>query len=1294
MLVTVRAVVEFGHVERKAMMIMNDSTGFPDSFGHLIRGNPCCGACPLRLHVLAMYLVDITMISFLLNTTSLLMPRCLNIYSVDFGMSSPHSMRNRGVVCCLSFVRFACFGFCRLITVNTHWKVRAGMNEMSTIDDSGRKTLIYFAGLVDVLLQFLNVVRCFRRIRSQFHVGKQLIFDVVATGKTDAVRELAEFCWAHPYLLFPFGSGCYRVYVIVCELYHVCLFDRDLYTPAGFGFHNPGQSGGSYYMHRYSPSKQLDGWLYLPFTKLTALYAHGCTEQLPRQCYIIPNHSYLDHFHWAKPIRIFFLVFLFLQWTWPQPLAAMWIFSQMDCRIGEADVPGPTGLTKPCLDIFHCNPTAVFGKVDEMVGWGEGVILAAETSATKRAQVITQRQFRNFGWHTVWSPHVDPYCQSTSELRGLAGGTAIFSALPVTPTLEPLPSDLEHCDRYVEAIVQYKPGCYMLVITIYGPTQGPRYNNPTVILNRLFSVAAQRALRFSGPSCIAGDFNMDVQCLQAWPCLFKAGWADAALLSSHLNGHEVEMTSDEAVRHSFVLISQHLVRGLQTCRTTHHDAFNKHPVLHARLDIDIVIEPVWNWCLPKSFDRYMHDPGLIEAAAAKLIHRSTNKTTQMISDGDLDGLAKQWTRIAEDSLASSVVSADGMQLRVKPGHFGRANKPPFRVFCPAIPIVKKPRDGDALPQIDQGTIELRRYIKQLHRLQSLCKQLKRLNHYPNSRARLQVQQLWNTIREAPGYHKSFDHWLFAYGFHEIPVDCPSFEVCGEIKDVFNTFYYKLEHEFRLHKSKLKQLQIIDEFRNGGATAFREIRDAECCPMTTVHFTNSVPIKNIRWTKTGTTILPLAQPAQIDPNFAVEFQGQKRKVVTVNENHVRLDHPVTLKSQDMTITQRCVTARPCEMLNKLEKSWKAFFQRDALSNPDDWIEADQLLNVLHDCPTMEYTEIKPQDLEQAIQGTKIKSARGSDGFSTMDLRKIPTNLWQLLCVIFHTIEQCGAEWPNIWMLAKTLCLPKVSNPTTPLDIRPVTILSKTYRLWSRIRGKQIAIHLSSQVPATIGGPSKGVAAEMIAMFSTVEIEHSLYSNSHLCGVVLDIVKCYNAVPRPPLLKALAKLGVNQFIITAFDSMLTHMERFFEISGFCGSSWKTDTGIVEGCSIAVSCMLAVGIWCDRHIAHAEPSANNIMFADNWAIFHHNAEGLKRALQATVQFVDSLKMQLSPCKSWLWATCNKLRQSLKNISVHDIPIPVVLHAKDLGVDQRYAKTVKCPHKKLKVQKTISKMKCIAKA
>jgi len=564
----------------------------------------------------------------------------------------------------------------------------------------------------------------------------------------------------------------------------------------------------------------------------------------------------------------------------------------------------------------------------------------------------------------------------------------------------------------------------------------------------------------------------------------------------------------------------------------------------------------------------------------------------------------------------------------------------------------------------------------------------------NVRAQLQVQHSWHIIRNAPGYHKSFDDWLFAYGFHEIPVDFPQYELCVQIKDAFHNFYYRIEQDFRLYKSKMKQLQIIEDFRQGGMLAFREIKDAEWCPMSTVHFTNTVPIKKVRWSKQGTKFLPLAQTANLDSRFDIDFQGQKRKVVATHGCVVQLDEPVSLRSNDFMISQRCVTARPSEMLEQLEKSWQVFFKRDARCTPDDWYEADQLLHVLHDCPTMDYTRIEPQDLEKAIQGTKAKSARGSDGFSTMDLRKIPTNLWQLLCDIFHAIEKDGADWPQLWMLAKTLCLPKVSNPTTPFDVRPVTILSKTYRLWSRIRGKQIAIHLSSQVPATIGGPSKGISAEMIAMFSTVEIEHSLQNSSDLCGLVLDIVKCYNAVPRQPLLKALFQLGINPQIIQAFNNMLKNMERFFEISGFCGSSWKTDTGIVEGCSIAVSCMLAIGIWCDRHIAHVEPDASNIMFADNWAIFHHAADGLRNALQATVQFVDALKTQLSPSKSWLWATCNKLRNNLQNTYVHDVLVPVVLHAKDLGVDQRYAKKLTCPNRNKKVKKTIKKMQTIAKA
>lgn len=213
---------------------------------------------------------------------------------------------------------------------------------------------------------------------------------------------------------------------------------------------------------------------------------------------------------------------------------------------------------------------------------------------------------------------------------------------------------------------------------------------------------------------------------------------------------------------------------------------------------------------------------------------------------------------------------------------------------------------------------------------------------------------------------------------------------------------------------MKQLQIIEDFRQGGTLAFREIKDAEWCPMSTVHFTNTVPIKKVRWSKQGTNLLPLAQTANLDSRFDIDFQGQKRKVVATHGCVAQLDEPVSLRSNDFEISQCCVTARPSEMLEQLEKSWQVFFKRDARCTPDDWYEADQLLHVLHDCPTMDYIRIEPQDLEKAMQGTKVKSARGSDGFSTMDLRKIPTNLWQLLCGIFHAIENDGADWHNFKM----------------------------------------------------------------------------------------------------------------------------------------------------------------------------------------------------------------------------------------------------------------------------------------
>jgi len=160
--------------------------------------------------------------------------------------------------------------------------------------------------------------------------------------------------------------------------------------------------------------------------------------------------------------------------------------------------------------------------------------------------------------------------------------------------------------------------------------------------------------------------------------------------------------------------------------------------------------------------------------------------------------------------------------------------------------------------------------------------------------------------------------------------------------------------------------------------------------------------------------------------------------------------------------------------------------------------------------MDLPIIQGEQIKNAVNSTKLSSSRGSDGFSTLDLRKLPMVLFNMMAIIFQHIELCG-KWPSRWILAKTICLPKSAQAKNPFDIRPVTVMAKMYRLWGKIRGKQVAQILAATIPPEIGGPCKGVAADMVALWTSHKIERSFLEQHKLAGVVIDIGR---SPPPPP------------------------------------------------------------------------------------------------------------------------------------------------------------------------------------
>ena len=325
---------------------------------------------------------------------------------------------------------------------------------------------------------------------------------------------------------------------------------------------------------------------------------------------------------------------------------------QETCRIGEAQNPGPGELS-----VYTCNPTTMWNKQDLLMKLCPGVIGISETAATQPIQHQLTKWCYEKNLSIRWSAPVGVLGKSNAGFRGMAGGTAIMSSFPQRFSNLLIPEDIQYSNRFCESHILVSPHRYMYMASLYGPTVAFRYADHIVLMDRLFNHATERALCFRGPASIVGDLNTTLDKLSSWPALQRAGWIDAAVLSSQLNGHELDNTSCDTVRHSFILINQELARTLVSCRTTHKHMFATHPVLQAKFNMNWLCTPVQRWILPKSFDSYLADEELAIQSANQMVLETKRGWEEAFHAENVNELAKRWTNTAEAALAASATDA-------------------------------------------------------------------------------------------------------------------------------------------------------------------------------------------------------------------------------------------------------------------------------------------------------------------------------------------------------------------------------------------------------------------------------------------------------------------------------------------------------------------------------------------------------------------------------------------------------------------------------------------------------------
>lgn len=183
---------------------------------------------------------------------------------------------------------------------------------------------------------------------------------------------------------------------------------------------------------------------------------------------------------------------------------------------------------------------------------------------------------------------------------------------------------------------------------------------------------------------------------------------------------------------------------------------------------------------------------------------------------------------------------------------------------------------------------------------------------------------------------------------------------------------------------------------------------------------------------------------------------------------------------------------------------------------------------------------------------------------------------------------------------------------------------------------------------------------------INIELAQHAGTQLVGGVVDLAKAFNHLPRLPIAKVLARLGVAKPVLTAWHSAVCNMQRRFKLRQ-SGPPLKSTAGYPEGCGLSVLAMVGANVITHAWMVHKEPCLDFWSYVDNLEIVTSTAEIVHSGLSNLAQFASTMDILLDTEKTYAWSTATDEREALRMAKWE-----VKLSARDWGGHVQYSKKV----------------------
>lgn len=307
-------------------------------------------------------------------------------------------------------------------------------------------------------------------------------------------------------------------------------------------------------------------------------------------------------------------------------------------------------------------------------------------------------------------------------------------------------------------------------------------------------------------------------------------------------------------------------------------------------------------------------------------------------------------------------------------------------------------------------------------------------------------------------------------------------------------------------------------------------------------------------------------------------------------------------------------------------------------------------------------------------SSIKSrAAGSDG---IEIEFIKLCCPYLLPYLTHIINFCikKSVFPLAWKIANVTPVPKVANPETVKDLRPINILPVLSKILEGILNVQLREHLESNgvLPLTQSGFRKGHSCCSALLNVTDDIFAACDNGYVTVLVLLDYSRAFDTINHEILLSILKYVGIGNEGVLFFRNYLANRTQRVTINNDVSDALEVKTGVPQGSILGPLLYIVYTSQLQNQIRNCKmqyyADDTQICLSFPPSLIHENCVKINEDLNRLYEMSKQHSLFLNPNKSVLMVYGRKKdrehSKDLINININNLPLEKLEQAKNLGI------------------------------